>query len=109
MSALDFSGAVAVDGDERGPDPDRLPHCGHELGDGADEGAGQLDDGLLGLHFHQDLVEGHLVPDGDVPRDELGIGEPFTEVGQHEVLQGTHDGWRHRSTSWRIRSASGRK
>ena len=101
--------AARLDGDQRGPDADRLPRCGQELDDGAGEGAGQLDDGLLGLHLHEDLVQGHLVPDGDVPRHELGFGEPFTEVGQDEVLQGAHDGSRHRSTSWRIRSASGRK
>ena len=106
---LGLGGGDGVDGDERGPDADRLPRCGQELDDGAGEGAGQLDDGLLGLHLHQDLVQGHLVPDGDVPRHDLGFGEPFTEVGQDEVLQGAHDGWRQRSTSWRIRSASGRK
>ena len=90
------------------PTCDRLPGRGQQLDDGAGEGAGQLDHGLLGLHLDEDLVQRHLVADGDVPGHELGLGQPLAEIGQEEVPGGAH-GWRHRSTSWRIRSASGRK
>ena len=45
-------------------------------------------------------------PGGNVPGNHLGVGQPLPEVGQKELAD-THP-CRHRSTSWRIRSASGR-
>src|SRR6202453_1892876 len=102
------SAGASGDGDERGTDAHRLPCRGQQLDDRAGEGAGQFDDGLLGFHLDEDLVQGHLVADGHVPRHELGVGEPFTEVGQYEVPGCVHGG-RQRSTSCRIRSASGTK
>ncbi len=75
-----------------------LPRRRQQLDDRAGVGARQFDDGLLGLHLDEDLVQGHLVADGHVPCHELGVGEPFTEVGQYEVPGGVH-GRRQRSTS----------
>ena len=72
----------------------------------AREGAWQLDHGLLGLHLDEDLVQRHLVAAGHVPGHDLGLGEALPQVGQEEVPDAGH-AWRHRSTSWRIRSASG--
>ena len=84
------------------------PGGGQQLDHGAGVGARQLDDRLLGLHLDEDLVEGNLVTHGHVPGHDLGFGQPLPQVGQQEVLERRHP-WRHRSTSWRIRSASGRK
>ena len=99
---------MAVDGDDRRTDGDGLARLGQQLDHGAGEGTGQLDDGLLGLHLDEDLVQRHLVAHGDVPGHELGLRQPLTQVGQEELPDG-FTAWRHRSTSWRMRSASGRK
>ncbi len=78
-------GIGRVDRNERGPDPDRLPHRGQELDDRAGEGAGQLHDGLLRLHLEEDLVQRDLVTGSDVPGHDVGLGEPLTEIGQREA------------------------
>ncbi len=47
----------------------------------------QFDEGLRGLDLGDDLVELDGIPFGDAPRDDVGLGESFTEVGQPELAQ----------------------
>ena len=97
--------ASVVDGDERGTDGDRLPRRGQQLDDGAGEGAGQLDHGLLGLHLDEDLVQRHLVADGDVPGHDLGLGR-----APHRGRAGRSAGRRSRpGGTGRPRGGSGRR
>ena len=97
-----------VDENERSADPDRLPRLGQQFDDAPGEGARELHNRLFRLHFDQDLIQSHLVPGGHVPGHDVRLGQALTEVGQGERADLGH-GWRHRSTSWRMRSASGRK
>ena len=100
------------DGDERRADLDRLTRRGEQLDHGARKGARQLNDRLLGLHLHEDLVQLDRVAGGDMPRHDLRLGEALAQVGQEERSDAggaAAHGRRHRSTSWRMRSASGRK
>ena len=50
--------------------------------------AGQVDAGLGGLDGHHDLVNLHLVAFGDVPLNNLGLGQALTKIGQHERAGG---------------------
>ena len=99
--------AGGVNGDDGGTDADGLALARQHLDHGPGEGAGQLHDRLLGLDVHQDLVQRHLVTGGHVPGHDLGLGQALAQVGQQEVPDA--HACRHRSTSWRMRSASGRK
>jgi hypothetical protein len=74
-----------ADDDEHLADVDGLALGGPQPENGAAVGARDLDDRLRSLHLDYDLVDGDDVADGDVPLDDLGVDEAFTDVGQQEL------------------------
>ena len=102
------AGIRGLYGDERPANLDRVARRCKELDHRASERARQLDNRLLGLHFDEDIVERDGVAGCDVPRDDLRLGQALAQVREQEAADVGH-GSRHRSTSWRMRSASGRK
>ena len=59
---------------------------------GAGAGRRHVDDGLRRLHRYQRIIEADDLADGDMPLDDLGIGQALAEVGQQEQLRGAHAG-----------------
>ena len=49
--------------------------------------AGELDDGLRGFDLDDHLIDVDLVPDLDLPGDQLRLGETFAEVGKDELTR----------------------
>ena len=64
-----------------------------------------FDDRLVGLDGDQRLVGHDVVPDTDVPRDDLGLGQPLAEVRQKECAHANASTSR---AAARIRSVDGR-
>jgi len=46
---------------------------------------GHFDHGLVGLHGNEGLVGDHVIALVDMPGDDLGLFEAFTEIGQVEL------------------------
>jgi hypothetical protein len=55
------------------------------------EGARQLDRGLRGLDLDDGLVDHDRVAGGDVPGEDLGLGEAFAHVGEPELAALSHE------------------
>ena len=49
--------------------------------------AREFDDGLRGLDLDDHLIDVDLVPDLDLPGDQLRLGETFAEVGKDELAR----------------------
>jgi len=82
-------GAVA-DGDDRGAHVDGLARGDEDALDDAGERRRQLDERLGRLDLDEHLVDRHGVAGGDLPLDDLGLGQALADVGQGEF--GTHAG-----------------
>ena len=53
------------------------------------QGRGHLDHGLVGLDRHERLIGNHVIALIDVPSDDLGLLEAFTEIRQDELAHGS--------------------
>jgi len=62
-----------------------------QLGDDAVYGARQLDQGLRRLDLDERLVHLDAVTHGDSPRDDVGLGETLTRIGQRKLLKDRHE------------------
>ena len=71
-------------------------------------GTRQLHGGLGGLDVHEWLVQRDDIADGDLPFDDLGLGEALADVGQDELLGAQLSYPITRSTASSIRSTLGR-
>ena len=97
------------------PHRDCLPRLSVQLRDNTGEWRRQLHNRLGSLDLGEWLIERYRISDGDVPGDELRLGEPLSEVGQSEVPDHADHPESEfarpstRSTASRIRSRSGRK
>src|SRR5690606_31242475 len=76
---------TGVDRDDRRADLDRDPGLDEQLADRALPRGRQLDGRLRRLDLADDLVDRDGVARLDPPADELGLGEPLTDVGQGEL------------------------
>jgi hypothetical protein len=105
---------VGVDLDDRRPDLDGRALGDEQPRDDARPRARQVDQRLRGLDLDDRLVDLDVVADGDVPGDDLGLGEALAGVGQGELLVRGHAGApggqkaRVRSTASSSRSRLGR-
>ena len=79
---------AVVDGDDRGADLDGVALGGVQGGHRAGEGHRQLDDGLCRLDLDDDVVDLDGVTDGDVPGDQLCLGEALARVRKLELTKG---------------------
>jgi len=84
-SAASAHGGGDGDGDQRGADRHLLADLAVQRGDHPAVRAGHLHHGLGGLHLDHRLVHPDGVADGDQPADDLGVGQPFAEIGQPEL------------------------
>ncbi len=76
-----------VDRDDRRADIGGLPFGHEQVSDHALIRTRQLDDRLGGLDLHDDLVHGDLVTWLDVPPDDVGLGQAFSDVRELELLE----------------------
>ena len=99
---------VGVDLDDRRPDVDGLAGLHQEARHDAGPRARQVDQRLRGLDLDDRLVHLDGVADGDVPGDDLGLGQALARVRERELLEGRHDGLLRRPASGRRRRGRGR-
>src|SRR5699024_154369 len=79
------AGFTSTEADDRCADLDGLALVDQQRVDGAGLRAGQLDERLRGLDLNEDLIDGHSVAGGDLPRDDIGFGQALTDVGKREL------------------------
>ena len=80
--------AALVEIDERRADLDALARLGEQPRDPARLRRGHLDHRLLGLDRDERLIGDDMVAFRDMPGDDLGLLQPFAEIGQRE---GAHE------------------
>src|SRR5699024_3969967 len=73
------------DGEQGLTSGDGVTGGGVEADDAPGIRAGEFDDGLRGLDLDDHLIDVDLVADGDLPRDQLGLGQTLAEVGEDEL------------------------
>ena len=75
-----------VDAHQDGTHVDDVARRRVQCPDHPGEGRGDLHDGLGRLDLGERLIQRHRVALGDVPLHDLGLGQPFTQVREPEVL-----------------------
>jgi hypothetical protein len=75
---------IRLDHDERSADRHLIADFAREFDDDAGHRRLHLDGGLVGHHVGDRRVFLDAVADGDVPGNDLGLGNAFADVGQLE-------------------------
>ena len=78
------AGRIGLDHHQRGTDRHLVADLTREFDDGAGDGQFHLDRRLVGHHVGELLVFLDAVADLDVPRDDLGLGNAFADIGELE-------------------------
>jgi hypothetical protein len=79
--------ALVADHDEHGSHGRHLALADEDPQDGPRGRRRNLDGRLVRLDFDQRLVLGHLLTLGDEPARDLSLRQPFTQVGQLELVR----------------------